>query len=113
MEGFEAKILMLLVEGLVQLGLTVTLLLCAYKLKKLSIPEFSPACRTLSLGMFWLAVSIIVPFILGLIAPLVLEDSINEYYYVLFELPYSALTIVSMFIFMSAYRKFKIIANAT
>jgi hypothetical protein len=113
MELLDVNTLILLVEGLIQLGLATTLLLCSSKLKKLLVTEYTSAYRAISSGFSWLAISIIVPFVLGIISPLVLEDSIDEYYFAFFDLPYLIMSLIAVVAFGSAYRKFKNIAIAT
>jgi hypothetical protein len=113
MELIDESILVLFFEGVIQLILATSLLLCRYKLKELSNSEFTPVFIAISNGLLWLSISIIVPFVLGLISPFILGDSINEYYFVLFDLPYLIISVIPVVAFWSAYRKLKNITIAT
>lgn len=112
MELIDENTLILLVEGIIQLGLAAILLLCRSKFKALPASDYTSVYRALSNGFLWLAISIIIPFILGIIAPLMLEDSIDEYYFILFDLPYSIMSLIAVLAFGIAYRKLKSIAVA-
>ncbi|MBU3020026.1 hypothetical protein KO519_20330 [Paraglaciecola agarilytica] len=108
MEDFLDTLTITTADALINIALGILLWLLASRLRTAATNSENVTLGTIGKGCKFLALSILLPMVTGLFAPLIFEDSAEHYLMLIVDLPYLLLTVLAIFYFANGIRRFEL-----
>ncbi len=108
MEDFLDTLIITTADALINIALGIVLWLLASRLRVAATNSENVTLGSIGKGCKFLALSIFVPIVTGLFAPIIFEDGSKHYLTLMVDLPYLLLTALAIYYFANGIRRFEL-----